>query len=216
MAEFYTTNEGDLTALRELKRNLVEFDTIIGSGRPKSYRFYNEFVSSLRDFNDKSKLPGFYKSHIEGGKFVYHSEKGVDTSLAVKSIETAYKDSSTHQIFCVADTDFLPVLEKLDEMGVEFFLVHCGDKKRLPKEFMRYRDQGKVTHPMFSDLSNRVTHDIVEAFATGADGYKGENRDGWRSIASAVQNEIQQQWQADDQAYWEQQIDVLVEKSNLS
>lgn len=153
-------------------------------------------MKALRDHGDKSPLPGFYKYFVKDGKFKYHSEKGVDVSMAVRSIEAAYETPSMHQIFCIADTDFLPVFKKLDDMGTNYFIAHVGSY--FPKEFSSYKNQGKLVCLSSGDLSDSAIESIIANFMY-EDGYlyKGENRDVYEFVATSRWRELEeyQSWQ---------------------
>ena len=68
----------------------------------------------------------------------------VDTSLAIKAMQVAYEEPSIHQVFCVKDTDYVPVFEHLSRKGIQFSIMHTEAYYKLPKDFRKYYELGQV------------------------------------------------------------------------
>lgn len=87
---------------------------------------YDKFISHL------NKIPNF---HVREGRCQklengYH-QKGVDTLLVMDLAEVT-KDIKTI-VLVICDTDFVPILNKMRESGIEIILFYYSDFKRNSK-----------------------------------------------------------------------------------
>jgi hypothetical protein len=183
--------KSEIRKLEELK-NQVKHEKQVNLGYSiKNFKFYNEFLDSLRDREDKEKMPGFYKFFIKNGMFSRHTEKGVDTSLAVKSISLAFEQPDHIQIFCIADTDYIPVFEKLDDLGVSFIIFYVGNDDSFPwKEFGRFRTDGRLIMIQFSEICSMVISCLTDRHLHGGDLYERDNASAYKHFAEYFQNKL--------------------------
>lgn len=202
-------NHEELEKLRELRRRIVEDEEVGFYDGAKPYRNYNDFLKSLANSRQLEQLPGFYKLFVKNGKFVQHSEKAVDTSLAIASVSLAYEDRVQHQVFCVGDTDFLPVFEKLDELDVNYLVVYVGTSFGFPDEFKKLQTRGRLVRLDYKELCTLVIEEILIGFMHGAgldSSYRGENADIYENASHQNFKEMHERWEIAqrerDNEYW--------------
>ena len=91
---------------------------------------YDSFVDKLNSYDCVTIKEGRCQRLKQNGKFIY-KQKGVDTQLTMGLMDVPLKYPKVKQIILIAsDSDFVPVIERLKELGIEVILYTYYDRVR--------------------------------------------------------------------------------------
>ena len=91
---------------------------------------YDSFVSKLDLDECVTIKEGRCQRLRNNGKFIY-KQKGVDTLLTMGLMDVPIKYPKVKQIILIAsDSDFVPVIERLKDLGIEMILYTYFDRNR--------------------------------------------------------------------------------------
>jgi len=91
---------------------------------------YDKFVEKIGVSNEITIREGRVQRVKIDGSFVY-KQKGVDTLLTMDLMDVPLKNSSIKQIILIAsDSDFVPIVKRLEELGINIILYTYFDRKR--------------------------------------------------------------------------------------
>ncbi len=96
----------------------------------KRKKNYDRFIKSLSNNKITTIREGRCQRIINKSKIKY-SQKGVDTFLTMDLMTMPIKYKEIKEIILIAcDSDFVPVIKKLNELGIKTILFTYFDKKR--------------------------------------------------------------------------------------
>lgn len=91
---------------------------------------YDSFIDKLKKDQEISVREGRCQKVKEDGKWLY-KQKGVDTLLTMDLMDIPLSYPKIKKIILIAsDSDFVPIIEKLESLGIETVLYTYFDKKR--------------------------------------------------------------------------------------
>ncbi len=91
---------------------------------------YDLFIKSLRQDSALTIREGRCQRLKIDGKYVY-KQKGVDTLLTIDLMYAPIEHPKIKQIFLIAsDSDFVPIIQRLKELGIKVTLYTYFDRKR--------------------------------------------------------------------------------------
>jgi uncharacterized LabA/DUF88 family protein len=91
---------------------------------------YDSFIRKLSENKMITIREGRCQKITEGGKTTYH-QKGVDTLLTMDLMNVPIKRKNVRKIILIAcDSDFVPIIKNLEELGVKTVLYIYFDKTR--------------------------------------------------------------------------------------
>jgi len=88
----------------------------------RDYRFFHEFIEVIKGHaNCKGFGEGFFSWNVGPKGLKYWDEKEVDVRIAIRAMAALYEKHA--DVLCVisSDQDFIPLKEKCERFGVEFF-----------------------------------------------------------------------------------------------
>lgn len=91
---------------------------------------YDHFIGKLPGNGMITIREGRCQKIVEGGKATYH-QKGVDTLLTMDLMNVPIRHKEVSKIILIAcDSDFVPVIKNLEDLGVKTLLYIYFDKRR--------------------------------------------------------------------------------------
>ena len=92
---------------------------------------YAEFISHLKTRNIIVREGRCQKILIDRAKKIYtYKQKGVDTHITMDLLTCAFEKKANNFILISADTDFVPVIEKIKEFNIKVILYCLKNKNR--------------------------------------------------------------------------------------
>lgn len=92
---------------------------------------YNRFISLLKKRDIIIKEGRCQKILIDKNKRTYEfKQKGVDTHITMDLLTCAFEKKAKNFILITADTDFVPVIEKIKKLNINIILYCVKNKKR--------------------------------------------------------------------------------------
>lgn len=92
---------------------------------------YDSFIWKLKKFGDEVIIREGRCQRLKiDGKYVY-KQKGVDTLLTMDLMDMPIQNSKIKKVILIAsDTDFVPVIEKIQSLGIEVVLYTYFERDR--------------------------------------------------------------------------------------
>ena len=91
---------------------------------------YDSFTNKLSSNEEVTIKEGRCQRLKNNGKFIYR-QKGVDTLLTMGLMDVPIQYPKVKQIILIAsDSDFVPVIERLKDLGIEIILYTYFDRQR--------------------------------------------------------------------------------------
>lgn len=119
-------------------------------------KLFNFLISPKQGFEIK-------KGYLMKNDGVYH-EKGVDVQLAVDILVGAYEDTYDTAIIISSDTDLIPAIEKVKQLGKEI-------------EYIGFSHQPSFAMEKFATLSRLLIKEDLEEFVNTGVNKKAPNAD---------------------------------------
>jgi uncharacterized LabA/DUF88 family protein len=109
-------------------------DSVPTEDQIKRKKGYDKFVSSISKNKEISVFEGRCQKILEIGGKISYSQKGVDALMVADMVSVPIKFPEIKKIVLVtSDTDFCPIIKKINDVGIGVILYTYYERKRNSK-----------------------------------------------------------------------------------